>query len=133
GVRHVGIQATDVNDVIFLARKIRDVAPDVRLAFFEADSLMLHESFRRDLLGSLVVSPYPFLGTDDFVPTLPLHFRGESPDVHMHMAFENSEAEGTFNAVLASRRFPFVDLQEYAFDRQAPLPMWVSVIGRHSI
>lgn len=60
GVRYVGIRATDIGDAIFLARKIRDVAPDVRLAFFNADVLLLHPSFRQDLTGSLVVSPYPF-------------------------------------------------------------------------
>src|SRR4051812_1371605 len=49
GIRYVGIQATDIADAIFLARKIRDVAPDVRLAFFAADALLTHPAFNHDL------------------------------------------------------------------------------------
>ena len=86
GVRHVAIVATDIADAIFLARKVRDVAPDVRLAFFSPDALLLHPSYARDLLGSLVVSPYPFLGSDDFDASV--------ETTHRHMTFENAAAEG---------------------------------------
>src|SRR6187402_5054 len=41
-VTHVGVQATEVADAIFISRKIRDVAPDIRVAVFQADSLLLH-------------------------------------------------------------------------------------------
>ena len=138
GVRHVGIQATDIVDTIFLARRIRDVAPDVRLAFFDADALLSHESFRRDLAGSLVVSPYPFLGTNDFArpgqrPFEEIFAPIESP--HPHMPFENSAAEGTFNAMLAVRGVPYDELREYTFDQahHAPLPVWISTIGSRGI
>ncbi|MGO9838572.1 MAG: hypothetical protein ACLP1X_30690 [Polyangiaceae bacterium] len=138
GVRHVGIQSTDIVDAIFLARKIRDVAPDVRLAFFEADALLTHESFQHDLYGSFVISPYPFLGTNDFARPgrRPLHaLFGEPVEAHSHMPFENSGAEGTFNAMLTTRGVPYDRLLEYAFDdeNRAALPMWVSVIGAHGL
>jgi len=134
-VRYLGIHATDVGDAIFLARKIRDVAPDVRLAFFDADTLLLHSAFQRELLGSLVVSPYPFLGLselstpDDGAPTLLPRFDG----------FENSAAEGLYNAVVAERAEarhvakPVERLREYTLGSQTPLPVWIAAIGRGTL
>jgi hypothetical protein len=126
-VRHVGIHATDVADAIFLARKIRDVAPDVRLAFFETDSLLLHPSFQRDLRGSLIVSPYVFLGSSPFaIPSL--------DGLRAYAPFENAAAEGTFNAVLAARSWRFDRLLEYTLPSSAvALPIWHSTIGRNGI
>ncbi|MFZ5897233.1 MAG: hypothetical protein ACOY0T_39605 [Myxococcota bacterium] len=122
GVRHVAIQATDVGDAIFLARKIRDVAPDVRLAFFAADTLMLHPAFRRDLGGSLVITPYPFLGSTDFAQF------GAEPS-HSHIGFENSASEGIFNAALVARGARINELRDYRFTEVQPLSMWISAIG----
>jgi hypothetical protein len=134
GIRYVAIDATDVADAIFLARKIRDVAPDVRLAFLAADALLMHPAFSRDLLGSFVLSPYPFLGADDFSP------RASAGDVrmvpHSHASFESSQAEGVFNAALALRGVRAPNLKEYSLVRvhAAPgadaLPLWISTIGR---
>jgi len=126
-VRHVGIQATDVADAIFLARKIRDIAPDVRLAFFEADALLLHPAFQRDLRGSVVVSPYVFLGSSPFESVSPSGVRTYSP-------FENAAAEGTFNAILAARGWRASKLLEYtAPSTSVALPIWHSTIGRSGI
>jgi hypothetical protein len=126
-VRHVGIQATDVADAIFLARKIRDIAPDVRLAFFEADALLLHREFQRDLRGSLVVSPYPFLGSSPFESARASGARTYAP-------FENAAALGTFNAILAARGWSVDGLLEYtAPSTLVPLPIWHSAIGRNGI
>jgi hypothetical protein len=126
-VRHVGIQATDVADAIFLARKIRDIAPDVRLAFFEADALLLHPAFQRDLRGSLVVSPYVFLGSSPFESDSPAGVRSYAP-------FENAAALGTFNAILAARGWSVDKLLEYtAPSASVSLPIWHSTIGRHGV
>jgi hypothetical protein len=135
GVRWLGIQATDIADAIFLARKVRDVAPDVRLAFFTADALLLHPSFRSDLLGSLVITPYPFLGSNDFW----LHERPEGGVVsHSHASFPNAAAEGTYNATLALRGARIDQLMEYNFidhdDRPTQaLPVWTVTVGRSSL
>ena len=123
-VRHVGIHATDMADAIFLARKSRDIAPDVRLAFFQADALLLHPSFQRDLRGSLVISPYPFLGSGNFA----------QGDERAFAPFENAAAEGTFNAVLATRGWPFKELWEYTLpDSEIALPIWRAAIGRNGM
>jgi hypothetical protein len=121
-VRHLAIHATDVGDAIFLARKIRDVAPDVRLAFFDADALLLHSSFRRELIGSLVVTPYPFLGLAEFAQPAT---NGRTFD-----GFESGNAEGLFNAVLAQRGAGPKELKDYLVGSHAPLPTWISTIGR---
>lgn len=134
GIRWVGIQATDIADATFLARRIRDVAPDVRLAFFTADTLLLHPSFRRDLLGSLVVSPYPFLGTNDFVRSRRKSGHRDMVRAQLSSSFPNAEAEGTFNAARALRGVTVDQLTEYSFigraRDQSPLPVWLAAIGR---
>lgn len=124
-VRHLAIHATDVGDAIFLARKIRDVAPDVRLAFFESDVLLLHPAFRRELMGSLVVSAYPFLGLSKFSsgPAVPRGFYG----------FDNGYAQGTFNALLGQRSVPIELLSDYSIGSKSPLPVWISTIGRNTL
>jgi hypothetical protein len=124
-VRHVEIHATDAADAIFLARKIRDVAPDVRLAFFDADSLFLHESFRRTLQGSLVVTPYPFLGSSDFVSH---PASGKDAEARRYLPFDNAGQQGLFNAVLAGRHADFRTLSQYSIDDVA-LPLWIAAIG----
>jgi hypothetical protein len=131
GARYVAIRATDTTDAIFVARKVRDVAPDVRLVFFVSDALFLHPEFRQDLLGSFVISPYPFFGTNDF--TLDDHVARRT-----HMPFNGSLGEGVFNAVLAAEHTSSQQLLEYDYfqplEGMAPdLPIWFSAIGRSSI
>jgi hypothetical protein len=124
GIRHVGIHATNIGDAIFLARKIRDVAPDVRLAFFESDALLLHPQYRPALLGSLVLSPYPFLGVSDFSAGSAV--AGSSPG--------SASYGGFVSAVLAQRNVAHSRLYDYTFDvEKTPLPIWVSTIGRSGL
>ncbi|HEY0463874.1 MAG TPA: hypothetical protein VGC79_06680, partial [Polyangiaceae bacterium] len=136
-IRHVVIQATDVADAIFLARKIRDVAPDVRLAFLRADVLLLHPAFQHDLFGSLVITPYPFLGSSDFATSSALAGASGSTVRHRE-GFENDWSEGAFNAVLALRGAAPESLREYTplvGDSTHPeikpiLPVWIAAIGQ---
>jgi hypothetical protein len=132
-VRFLGIHATDMGDAIFMARKIRDVAPDVRLAFFQADVLLLHSAFSRELLGSLVVGPYPFLGASELVAP------GVGSAAPLFDGFENGGAEGLYNAVLAERaealgvKNSLGLLSEYTLGSHTPLPIWISTIGRGTL
>jgi hypothetical protein len=122
-IRHVSIHATDMGDALFLARRIRDVAPDVRIAFFEPDDVLLHAEHRAELVGSLVVSPYPFLGVSDFGQL-------EARD---HLGFPNASSQGLFNAVLAQRGASTRDLFHDPFQTRrepAPLLIWTSTIAR---
>ncbi len=126
-VRHVGVQATDVADAIFLSRRIRDIAPDVRLAFFASDVLLTHSAFRRDLNGSLVITPYPFLGSTDIAGYFPSRFR-------QHQGFENGASLGIFNAMLAARGANVEQLVEYTYTAEVPaLPIWVTAISNGNL
>ncbi|MET0341042.1 MAG: hypothetical protein ABW252_08565 [Polyangiales bacterium] len=154
GIRWLGIRATDTADAIFLARKVRDVAPDVRLAFFVSDTLLLHPEYQRYLLGSLVLTPYPFLGADDFSPRATGLAETGTTHGHHHHAFESAGALGTFNAALALRDAKALNLREYVFanpDRREPfarrflkgaprevshdepLPIWTTAVGRSGL
>ncbi len=128
-VRHVVIQATDVADAIFIARKIRDATPDVRIAFLGADVLLLHPAFEETLRGSLVVTPYPFLGASDFVPTWANRDPDQPPPRHIE-GFESSMAQGIYNATLALRGAHREELHEYVAPQGGgDLPVWIAAIG----
>ena len=132
GMRYVAISATDPADAIFLARKIRDVAPDVRLAFLMNDALMIHPEFHDDLHGSFVVTTYPFFGGNDFSWKPPSTLRAP----RSYMPFEGMLSQGLFNAVLANESVPADRLAEYRFftnDDDSTLPIWFSVIGRSGL
>ena len=91
GIHAVGIVATDVRDVLFLSRELKQTAPDVQLFILGSHALYLHPDFRPYLRGALVASPYP------------LHLAVQQPSnpAAEQIAFESMEAEGVFNAVTA--------------------------------
>jgi hypothetical protein len=88
-IRAVGIMATDVNDILFLAKEVRNYSPDVQLFAVDNDLLYANEDYSRYTEGMLVASPYPlcpnnqaWTGSQAILP------------------FPNSAAEGTYNATL---------------------------------
>lgn len=54
-VRYVGIAATDMTDLTFLAQRVKRQLPDVRLFTFENDVLFAHPEYATTLNGMLVV------------------------------------------------------------------------------
>ena len=54
-VRYVGVVATDVSDVTFLAQRVKRQLPDVRLFTFENDVVFEHPEYATTLNGMLVV------------------------------------------------------------------------------
>lgn len=54
-VRYVGIAATDMSDLTFLAQRVKRQLPDVRLFTFENDVLFAHPDYATTLNGMLVV------------------------------------------------------------------------------
>ena len=124
GVRYLGVIATSVADELFLARKIRDVAPDVRLVFFENDALLTHPASRPYTMGSFVVTPYPFLGSGD------LSVDPAGP--HKHLPLESDVGEGVLNATLIAANHRG-DLLEHWWLREdghrtGPL-VWIGAVG----
>lgn len=157
GVRFLGIKATDPADVVFLARRVHDAAPDIRLFILQADQYFLHPAFRRDMLGTFVVTPYPFLGTNPL--DLGTSQGNEDADWDHHFSFANSGSEGVHNAIAygmsflvrdrsargllseympfrcagtarpRSPRAPHVRSIEQRLARLRPPPVWIAVIG----
>jgi hypothetical protein len=145
GLQYLAIRATDAGDAIFLANRVRDVAPNVRLIFLGSDILYLHPHFRDDLRGSYVASGYPFFGTSDF---------SSIGSAHTHRPWSSQSAEGVYNATVgifgadepprstAEGEARLGALSEYAPFRPADadaggacatgtplLPLWITVIG----
>jgi hypothetical protein len=70
-VRFVGVVATDARDVIFLADRIRQQVPDVRLFTLSTDVRFLDPSYAHFLNGMLIAHSAPTYrdsGTDDSEP-----------------------------------------------------------------
>lgn len=59
GIRYVGILATDVKDKLFLAGKVRELAPDALLFTFDNDLLFAHPQYAETLDGMLVFTSAP--------------------------------------------------------------------------
>ncbi|HEY4589881.1 MAG TPA: hypothetical protein VII86_11680 [Thermoanaerobaculia bacterium] len=59
GIRYVGIVATDPKDKLFLAEKLRQLAPDVVLFTFDNNLLYAHPDHVEEMSGMLVLSSYP--------------------------------------------------------------------------
>jgi hypothetical protein len=59
GIRYVGIVSTDPMDKLFLAEKLRQLAPDVVLFTFDNNLLYAHPDYAVELDGMLVLGSYP--------------------------------------------------------------------------
>lgn len=58
-IRYVGIVATDILDVIYLTRLIRENCPDVQLILVGNDLRYTDPQFTLDFRGTIIVSSYP--------------------------------------------------------------------------
>lgn len=132
----VGVTMTDVRDVLFLGRMIKNYCPDARLFTFQGDFMYQHPDYIHDLQGMLVVSNYPLFTANQ------LWTKGPSSTLTQ---FPNFSAEGIYNAVnylltnLGTSDKPF---QQRALDYVAPFreaadsgkpPIWLSVVSRSGI
>jgi hypothetical protein len=133
GIRYLGLFSTDVRDQLFLARTIRELAPNVVLFTSNADLIYLHSDVNLDFQGMLVVSSYPLFSRNQLW-THP--FNGEK----FRLQFPTDTAEGVYNAALALLGRPDMML-DYGlpFDyRQGPglartPPVWLSVVGKNDL
>lgn len=132
GIRYVGLFSTDVKDRIFLAREIRQRAPDVTLFTYTSDQLYLHTDYNAAFRGMLVVSPYPLFSPNQ-VWTEP------HEGVRGRLLFPNGNAQGVYNAVLTLIGRDD-QMLEYArpFETARPgaptrPPLWLSIVGRDAL
>jgi hypothetical protein len=95
GIRYVGIVATDTKDKLFLAEKLRQLAPDVVLFTFDNNLLYAHPEYAEAMDGMLVFSSYPLF--TEGAPGFPsLGDGGASSD---RRQFSSEYQQGVFEAV----------------------------------
>ena len=141
-IQTVGIAATDVRDLIFLAGKIRQMIPDARIFTTENDLVFTHPERISDLRGMFVASTYPLLPSNQ---SWSYPYSGERSRVF----FPSGDAQGIYNATVlqlhdlignrADADIPFVEYgRPFALrcgqERQGTCPpIWISVVGNHGI
>jgi hypothetical protein len=91
---YVGIVATDVRDVIFLAREVRQHCPATVLFTLNSDLLYAQPEVNTVTRGMLVITPYPLFNLEQLWTYA--YGGGKS-----RLQFANQAAEGVYNATLA--------------------------------
>ncbi len=131
-IKYIGIVATDVEDLVFLAHEIRRTCPNAVLFTTSADLRYVHTDVNADLIGMFVFSTYPLFGLNQ-AWTYP--FTGAS----QRILFPGEDAQGVFNATLAQLN-DVEGMEEYgapfatnlrSYNRTPAL--WVGVVGRDAI
>jgi hypothetical protein len=136
--KYICIISTDPQDIIFLARLIRDRFPDVQIATVGSDLLFAHEEYNSALRGTIVASTYPlYPAVQGFSETKTQRAQG----VQERALFANQSFEGCYNAALVhlADEKPDSPIAEHFLDygwegrsndddRTFP-PIWISVVG----
>lgn len=122
----VAISGTNVLDILFLSRFLREYCPDPRIIVLGSDLLFVHGTDSLDYTGILVASTYPqFNPLDLWINDSPLPLR----------PFASDTAEGVYNAGLAFLHKNPVPLRDYSLTGYAyphQPPVWISVVGTGS-
>lgn len=119
GIRYVGILATDVKDKLFLAKEVRDFAPDVVLFTFDNNLLYAHPQYTQTMDGMLVFSSAPLFTQG--APWLPGSAEERAPSQRRQLSSEFQQ--GVFEAV------------RYLLGA-APVPApraWIAAVGNGSL
>ncbi len=128
-IQAVGIVATDVQDVLFLAKQVRMYAPDVLLFTTESEVLYTHSDLVGYLRGMLVASTYPqSIRVDGWF--------GKDVDRPVDLAFPSASSHGVYNAALGQLNALVPEHQRRRlYGYQMPLshqlgrpPLWLSVV-----
>jgi hypothetical protein len=95
GAQYLVIVATDVTDLIFLAREAHQYCPGVQLVTLEADQLLTHPDLLSELSGMLVGSTYPL-----FLENQRGYGSGSNQPELNRKLFSSETAEGVYNGAL---------------------------------
>ncbi len=124
---HIGlavITGTDVLDVLFLSRHLRELSPDVRILIWDSDLLFVHGTDTLDFSGMLALSTYPLIPAN--------HVWSDPPHSAPYHFFASSATEGIYNACRLLLNPDSDGAREYSppesCDGTRP-PVWLSVIG----
>jgi hypothetical protein len=121
------VGATDVHDVDYLVRRMRDCCAATRIIVLNANLLQLHSEVNPDLLGTIVASTYP-LDNENQIWTPPRNVK-ETQNV---LQFASDEAEGVYNAALAllNQKDHMVEYDDPDDLKSTEPPLWITVVGR---
>lgn len=132
----VGIVATNPYDRLFLAEKVRDSCPDVRLFFTMPTTLYTHHTAVPYLRGSIIATTYPL---DPETQTWTPSPGWRSGKKVARLAFGNHYEEGIYNAAVAHladlKLDDNPDFLDYAHPAEnSPAgsvpPVWITVVGQ---
>jgi hypothetical protein len=123
GLRYVGIVATDPKDKLFLAEKLRELAPDVVLFTFDNNLLYAHPDHVEEMSGMLVLSSYPLF--TEGAPGFPRLRLGSAKKrlASQRRQFGSEYQEGVYQAVRYLLGSPSVP------DPQA----WITAVGNGAL
>lgn len=129
-VRYIGIISTDVKDSIFLVAEIRKHCPNAMVFLFFADMIYFRPEVNVDLQGTVVITPYPLIGPNQFWS---YPFSGTDS----RFQFPTHITQGVYNATLAllglaDHMLEYGEPFEESGKVQSRIPaLWVTVIGRY--
>ncbi|HVO56402.1 MAG TPA: hypothetical protein VMT51_01775 [Dongiaceae bacterium] len=132
---YVGIAATDVRDVIFLAREIREHSASAVIFALNADLLYGHPEANPNTRGMLVPTPYPLFSLNERWTAI------NSKAAAVRIQFPDQGTEGLYNAMLhllgadealLEYRSPFRDPHCPSDETKLCLtpPVWIVTVGR---
>jgi hypothetical protein len=137
------ISATNTYDRLFLAEKLRDACPDVRLCFMTASTLDVHHTATPYLRGTIVCSTYPLDPVSQTWTASPGWQDWKKTRKRVtKISFGNYFEEGIYNATVAHlsdlKLDKTPDLLDYAYpgatsETGAVPSVWISVIGQRSL
>jgi hypothetical protein len=123
GIRYVGIVATDPKDKLFLAEKLRQLAPDIVLFTFDNNLLYAHPDQTEEMSGMLVLSSYPLFteGAPGFPSLRP--GAGRRRAANQRRQFGSEYQEGVYQATRYLLGAPYL-----------PGPQaWIAAVGSGSL
>ncbi|MFN0083812.1 MAG: hypothetical protein ACKVX9_00350 [Blastocatellia bacterium] len=129
-VQYIGIISTDVKDSIFLVAEIRKHCPNAMVFLFFADMIYFRPEVNVDLQGTVVITPYPLFGPNQFWS---YPFSGNDT----RFQFPTHITQGVYNATLAllglsDHMLEYGEPFEQSEGAQSRIPsLWVTVIGRY--
>ncbi|HEY6352766.1 MAG TPA: hypothetical protein VI636_25505 [Candidatus Angelobacter sp.] len=145
--KYIGIEGSNVLDVLFLARFLRKACPDMRLFVLNSDLLFERDPDNAVYIGTLALTTYPLIASNlewTNVQSEGKAWPGGGGLFPSRLPFADQYEEGQYNATLLvlkqlMSKVPGVNLYEFRepfqsspvqFDPECTvLPLWLTAVG----
>jgi hypothetical protein len=117
------VTGTNVLDILFLSRFLRQASPDSRIVLYDADLLFVHGTDTLDFQGMLAVSSYPVLPPRGWLMRKAGDIAAELTEDQPHL-LASSTAQGVYEA---SRALVTGNPPRFRPDSSG---IWLTVVGR---